>query len=305
MRFPFSGVIPINKPRGVTSRRVVNAVSKALSMRACGHAGTLDPLASGVLVVCVGHATRLVEFVQQQTKEYVGTFEFGRWSASDDLETEVMVETNPCKPSRCELEAACDQFRGDIQQRPCDYSAVHIDGKRAYRLARAGLPVVAKAKPVRIFRLEITEYQWPHLELAIECSSGTFVRAIGRDLALCLGTRAVMKSLERQAIGSFRVADSLPLELLWNEASRTSNQSVAQAALLPSLCAVAHLPCVVLSEEQTAMLARGGLMDAHGCASVGPPEGPAAAVNQSGELVGMLRVHTSGQFRLRPNFIGV
>ena len=138
MRFPFTGVIPVDKPSGVTSRRVVDAVARSLRMKAVGHAGTLDPLAEGVVVVLVGHATRLVDFVQALPKRYVGAFLLGRSSPSDDLETPIEEEPAPIVPTRDELDRAIPAFIGDLLQRPCDYSAVHVGGRRAYELARRG-----------------------------------------------------------------------------------------------------------------------------------------------------------------------
>lgn len=220
MRFPFTGVIPIDKPKGVSSRKVVDAVAKALGTKAVGHAGTLDPLACGVVVVCVGHATRLVDFVHATPKHYRATFLLGRSSPSDDFETPVEEEAAPVQPNRAEVDRVLEAFRGDILQRPCDYSAVHVDGKRAYRLARKGRPVELVVKPVRIDRIEITEYDWPRLGLDIECSSGTFVRAIGRDLAVALGTRAVMESLVRTAVGPFTIEAATPLDALTPETTR-------------------------------------------------------------------------------------
>jgi tRNA pseudouridine55 synthase len=290
MRYDLSGVLAVDKPACVTSRRVVDAVAKALGTKAVGHAGTLDPLATGVVVVCIGHATKLVDFVHQLPKHYAATFLLGRSSPSDDLETPVTEEETPPRPSRAEIEAALPTLRGDILQRPCDYSAVHVDGKRAYALARKGREVVLAAKPVRIERLEITEYEWPRLGLEIECSSGTFVRAIGRDLAGALGTAAVMASLVRTAVGSFSIAGALPLDEVTSDAAR--------AALLPPRAAVAHLPRVDLAGERLALAVRGDLLD-YGVAS------PAlAACDESGALVGILQRHETGRHRLKPNFRG-
>ena len=215
MRFPFTGVIPVDKPVGVSSRHVVDVVARALGMKSVGHAGTLDPLASGVVIVCVGHATKLVDYLHDLTKHYAATFLLGRSSPSDDLETPVEEEEQPVRASAAEIEAAAIAFRGDILQRPCDYSAVHVDGKRAYRLARKGRPVVLESKPVRIHRLTITGYEWPRLAVEIECSSGTFVRALGRDLAESLGTKAVMESLVRTAVGPFSCVASISLVPPW------------------------------------------------------------------------------------------
>lgn len=290
MRYDLSGVLAVDKPACVTSRRVVDAVAKALGTKAVGHAGTLDPLATGVVVVCIGHATKLVDFVHQLPKHYAATFLLGRSSPSDDLETPATEQDNPPRPSRAEIGAALPALRGGILQRPCDYSAVHVDGKRAYALARKGREFELKAKPVRIDRLEIAAYDWPRLGLEIECLSGTFVRAIGRDLAAALGTTAVMESLIRTAVGPFSIAGALPLDGVAPDAAR--------AAVLPPLAAVAHLPRIDLAGKQLALAIRGDLLD-YGVAS------PAlAACDESNALVGILQRHETGRYRLRPNFLG-
>lgn len=291
MRFPSSGVIPVDKPPAVTSRRVVDAVARALGMAAVGHAGTLDPLAEGVVVVCVGHATRLVDYVHALPKHYAATFLLGRSSPSDDFETPIEEEPAPRMPTRDEVEAALPAFHGDILQRPCTYSAVHVDGKRAYRLARRGRPVELAAKPVRIERLEITAYDWPRLAVEIVCSSGTFVRALGRDLATELGTRGVMESLVRTAVGPFTRAVSLPLAAVTSESAR--------AALLPPVAAVPLLPRITLAGDLLDRAVRGALVPCDAAAAA------VAATDEAGDLVGILRPHESGGWRLRPNFRGL
>jgi len=284
-------VIPVDKPVGVSSRHVVDVVARALGMKAVGHAGTLDPLASGVVIVCAGHATKLVDYLHELPKHYAATFLLGRSSPSDDFETEIDVEDSPVRPSAAAIEAAAGAFRGDIRQRPCDYSAVHVDGKRAYRLARKGRAVVLEAKPVRIHRLTITGYDWPRLAVEIECSSGTFVRALGRDLAECLGTKAVMESLVRTAVGPFANAASIALAAITPETAR--------ARLLSAATAVAHLPRIVLEGDLLARAVRGGLIE------VPAERGPAcAALDAAGQLVGILKRLDSGSCRLRPNFLG-
>ena len=290
MRFPFTGVIPVDKPTGVTSRRVVDAVAKAVSMKAVGHAGTLDPLAEGVVVVLVGHATRLVDFVHVLPKRYVGTFLLGRSSPSDDLETPVEEEVGPTVPSRDDLDRALPGFTGELLQRPCDYSAVHVGGRRAYDLARKGREVVIEPKRIRIDRLEVIEYAWPRLVLDVTCSSGTFIRALGRDLAIHLGTRGVMASLVRTSVGPFTREAALPMSGIDAVASR----------LLPATAAVAHLPHARLDAEMLSPLVRGILVDV--------PEArghdATAAIGPDGTLVGILRPHPRGGHRLRPNFLG-
>lgn len=291
MRHAVNGLIPVDKPTGVTSRGVVDAVARALRMKAVGHAGTLDPLAAGVVVVCVGHATKLVDYLHELLKCYSSAFLLGRSSPSDDFETPIEVEESPVVPTLGEVERALAGFRGEILQRPCDYSAVHVDGKRAYRLARKGREIVLEPKRVRIDRLEITAYEWPRLALDVVCSSGTFIRAIGRDLAEALGTKAVMESLVRTAVGPFTLARALPLDAITPETAR--------AALLPCAAAVSHLGSVTLAGDQLALAIRGGLID------FGSPAPALAAIDSAGHLVGILKRHESGSYRLRPNFHGL
>ncbi len=292
MRFPFTGVIPVDKPPGITSRKVVNVVARAAGMKAVGHAGTLDPLASGVVVVCLGHATKLVDHLHAQAKAYSATFLLGRSSPSDDFETPIETEAEPYVPTRDEVEAAAGDFRGNILQRPCDYSAIHVDGKRAYRLARKGKPVEIEARPVRIERLDITAYQWPRLAVEIECSAGTFIRAIGRDLGVALGTRAVMESLRRTRVGPYDVDAAVALVSI--------EPATLPAALLPPLTALPHLPRVTLSGAILDSAVRGGLLPAE--TFVGER---AAAVDDEGVLVGILSRLTDERARLRPNFRGL
>ena len=291
MHFPFTGVIPVDKPIGATSRRVVDAVARALGMKTVGHAGTLDPLADGVVVVCVGHATKLVDYLHDLPKYYTASFLLGRSSPSDDFETPIEVEAEPRVPTREEIEAALPSFRGEILQRPCDYSAVHVDGKRAYRLARKGRPLELAAKRVRIDILAVRAYEWPRLGVDIVCSSGTFVRAIGRDLAMALGTAAVMESLTRTAVGPFERARSLAMAAVTLESVR--------AAMLPAVAAVPLVPRFTLGDDLLAKAVRGGLV------AVGDePAEALAAVDEAGDLVGILKRHESGLYRLRPNFRG-
>ena len=260
-------------------------------MKTVGHAGTLDPLADGVVVVCAGHATKLVDYLHDLPKHYTASFLLGRSSPSDDFETPIEVEAEPRVPTREEIEVALPSFRGEILQRPCDYSAVHVDGKRAYRLARKGRPLELAAKPVRIDILAITAYEWPRLGVDIVCSSGTFVRAIGRDLAMALGTQAVMESLTRTAVGPFSRGQSLEMAAVTLESVR--------AAMLPAVAAVPLVPRVTLGDDLLAKAVRGGLV------AVGDePAEALAAVDEAGDLVGILKRHESGLYRLRPNFRG-
>lgn len=299
MRFPITGVIAVDKPVGVSSRRVVDRVATALSTRAVGHAGTLDPIASGVVVVCVGQATKLIDFLHMLPKRYLGRFLLGRSSPSDDTELPVELEVDPRQPSRQEIADALQAFRGEIMQRPCNYSAVHVDGKRAYALARKGQAVELPPKPVTIHRLGLLSYEWPRLELDVECSTGTYIRGLGRDLAAALGTRAVMDGLVRTSVGPFDQSDAVPLDALTGDDA----QAAAIAAVAPARSAVAHIPSITLPEHLVTNVACGGILQRSVVPDAQSAADAVAAIDQAGTLIGILRHHRDG-WRVRPNFVG-
>ena len=197
----------------------------------------------------MGQATRLIQYVQQMPKHYRAVFLLGRRSATDDVEGEVEVVEGAAEPTRAEIEAALPKFLGDIQQRPPAHSAIMVGGKRAYHLARRGEEFELAARPVSIYRLEILRYEYPELEMAIECGSGTYVRSLGRDLAEALGTAGVMAALERTAIGPFRVEDGINPDVLTAE--------VAIAKLQPPLAALQSLPRIDLTPAQLLELRHG------------------------------------------------
>lgn len=227
------GLLNLKKPKDITSRQVVDCVQRLVRPAKAGHAGTLDPLATGVLVVCVGPATRLIPFVQELRKIYRGRFLLGCESDTDDI-TGNVTANSATEVSGDELEAALPRFLGEIEQVPPQFSAVHVNGKRAYELARAGQSVEIAPKVVQVFRIDLLSYSWPHLELEIECGSGTYIRSIGRDLGQILGCGAVMTDLVRTRIGPFDVKDALSLEEL--------DEDRLQSSLISPAKAVQHLP---------------------------------------------------------------
>ena len=243
------GLLNLNKPAGMTSRRLVDGVQKLGPRLKAGHAGTLDPLASGVLVVCVGAATRLIPYVQAMPKRYRATFLLGRQSPTEDVDGPVTELVDPPIPSLDAISQAARGLTGEILQRPPEFSALKVKGRRAYDLARAGKPVDLKPRPVTVYRLEVEAYQYPELRLAVECGSGTYVRSHGRVLAASLGTAAVMSQLVRLAIGTFTIEDAASLESLDRE-NWTDR-------LLPPLRAVETLPRVVLTASEIGRLQSG------------------------------------------------
>ena len=202
---PVSGLLNVDKPAGITSRDTVDMVQRLARPAKVGHAGTLDPLARGVLLICVGSATRLVEYVQRMPKRYAGTFLLGRTSATEDTDGAATLLPNPPIPSVAEIEAAALKFIGKSQQRPPAFSALKVDGRRAYDLARRGEAVELKPRPIEVHLLKVARYDYPELDLEIQCSGGTYVRSLGRDLAESLGTAAVMSALTRTAVGPWTV----------------------------------------------------------------------------------------------------
>ncbi len=201
----------------MTSRDVVNRVCALLPKKTrVGHCGTLDPLATGVLLVCVGPATRLIQFGQSAPKHYVGNFQLGLSSNTEDITGEVVTHDNPCV-TRGEIESVLPKFVGEISQRPPAFSALRIGGKRAYDLARAGKEVVLESRKITIHRLEVLDFDFPEFQLDIHCGSGTYVRSLGRDIAETIGTHAVMTGLLRSGIGSFEQSNAVKISELNEE----------------------------------------------------------------------------------------
>jgi tRNA pseudouridine55 synthase len=272
-----SGLLNLNKPAGPTSRQVVDVVQRLARPAKAGHAGTLDPLASGVLVVGVGAGTRLVDYVQRMPKRYTGTFLLGRRSPTEDIQGEVTLLEGVPRPAAEQIRAAAGALVGQIQQRPPAYSALKLAGRRAYDLARQGHEVELAARPVTVYAIEVSRYEYPELVLEVECSRGTYVRSLGRDLARSLGTEAVMSALVRRAVGPFRLEDAADPGLLTRE-------NLA-GHLLPMLRAVETLPRVVLSADQIGRV-RNGLAVAR--EPPAPDAGDIAAVDAQGRLVAIL-----------------
>lgn len=286
------GILNINKPAGCTSRDVVNRVQRIVKPVKVGHAGTLDPLATGVLVICLGGATRLIEYVQRMPKTYRGTFLLGQSSPSDDVETEITNHADVPIPTIEQIETALPKFLGTIQQRPPAYSAIKQQGQRAYKLAREGKRVELSERPVEIYEVAVDRYEYPELQLTMRCGSGTYVRSIGRDLAETLGTKAVMRGLERTAIGSFRVEQSLVAEAIDLTAIKTH--------LEPAIKAIEQLPRLVLSENDWHEISHGREIESE-VSLIEADE--IAAMNSQGELVALLKPLGEKRFRATRNFL--
>jgi len=200
-----SGVLVIDKPSGWSSFDVVARVRRLCGVKRVGHAGTLDPLATGVLPVCLGSATRLVEFLAEAGKEYEATVRLGATSVTYDAEGPITPGTGDL-PDAAAVTAALAAFRGPQQQLPPMYSAVQQGGRRLYDLARAGVEVERRPRPVHIYRLELLDYALPDAHLVVECSKGTYIRTLAHDLGAALGCGAYLAALRRTRHGPFGLA---------------------------------------------------------------------------------------------------
>jgi tRNA pseudouridine55 synthase len=289
------GILSVNKPAGCSSRHVVDRVERVVRPAKAGHAGTLDPLATGVLVICVGKATRLIPYVQQMPKLYRATFLLGQRSETDDTEGELIEIPNAPVPSRRQIDDALLPFLGEIEQVPPAHSAVKVDGRRAYKLARKGRAVTLAARRITIHRLVVLRYDYPELELEIECGGGTYVRSLGRDLAELLHTGAVMCALERSAIGRFRIAGALRLDDVTPE--------MVSQHLQAATTAIEHIPQVTVDATQAIDLRNGRPIASPTLTKEAQPRTAVqAAIGPMGELVALVHEKRIGELWPTINF---
>jgi len=266
----------VDKPAGPTSHDVVARARRALGMRRIGHAGTLDPPASGLLVLLIGRATRLMQFVSLLDKRYIGTVRFGWETTTDDATGQPTARDDVGgRPSAATIRSALETVRAQPLQDPPPISAKKIEGERAYRRARRGEAVALQPAAIAIHRLTARDIAAPDDELPIEveCSSGTYVRAIARDIGRAAGTRAHLASLRRTGIGPWDVRDAVPFD--------TAFEAAAGTMIRPMEEAVAHLPRVELDDVSAQRFKFGQRLGA-------PPalEGPAAVFAAAG-LIGV------------------
>ena len=206
------GIFNINKPTGMTSHDAVAIIRKHLKQKRVGHAGTLDPLASGVLPICVGQATRVAEYLSESGKAYRADINFGTATDTYDAEGTITATASTADLTLNMIQETLEQFRGPQVQYPPLYSAIKIQGQPAYKRARAGEVIVLEPRPIVIHSLEILEWIPPRLTLAIECSKGTYIRSLAHDLGMQLGCCAYLEALVRTRSGPFTLSDSITLE---------------------------------------------------------------------------------------------
>ncbi|MBI1917310.1 MAG: tRNA pseudouridine(55) synthase TruB [Planctomycetes bacterium] len=284
----FDGLLVLDKPGGMTSR---DAVDRALRWfprgTRVGHTGTLDPLATGVLVLCVGSATRLTEYVQQMAKTYQTTVRLGARSDTDDADGTVTPVAEAVAPTREQLEACLQGFLGEIEQVPPAFSAAKVTGQRAYDLARRGDEVTLQPRKVSVYGIDVRRYDYPEGDLEVRCGKGTYIRSLARDLGERLGCGGLVQMLRRTRVGPFHCEDAVPLD---------ADPEAARSRLLPLTAAVADLPLLTMPAPAVAQLRQGRAIPSPGRL---PEANECAIVDEDGVLVAIARVDRRARL-LRP-----
>ncbi len=241
-----SGILNVNKPAGCTSFSIITRLRRLTGIKRIGHSGTLDPFATGVLPVCLGQATRVIEFIMGGIKEYICGIELGTTTDTYDAEGKVLERSSFAHITLPDIEKALVNFRGNIVQVPPAFSAIKIKGRPYYEMARAGHPNKPAPRIVFIESLEITRFNLPYLQLVVRCGKGTYMRSLAHDLGQSLGCGAYLKDLVRSSYGPFSLAESVTLEAI--EAAVGDNR--LDDILYQADYAVLSWPRVILSDDQ-------------------------------------------------------
>ncbi|MBE2220060.1 MAG: tRNA pseudouridine(55) synthase TruB [Anaerolineae bacterium] len=272
-----NGILNIDKPQWLSSHDVVARVRRICGTRRVGHAGTLDPLATGVLLVCVGRATRLSEYLMGQQKTYTATIRLGQTTNTYDAEGEVTEERPFSHISQDTIAESLEAFRGAIEQVPPIYSALKVNGQPMYKLARAGKDVERKPRPVTIYELDLLDWTPPFLQLRVVCSTGTYIRSLAHDIGERLGCGGHITVLRRTAVGTFNITDAVSLDTLQAEDW--------QSFCLPSDQAVANLLRIDASKTETEALLMGQQIP---CATAQAEGSLARVYDENGLFFGIL-----------------
>jgi tRNA pseudouridine55 synthase len=261
------GVLLVDKPAGVTSHDVVAVARRALGQRRIGHTGTLDPFATGLLVLLLGRATRLLRYVEDTPKVYDTTIRFGAETETDDL-TGAVTRTAPV-PAAADIERAIEELTGELEQLPPAYSAKQVDGRRAYDAARRGEALALAPARVMVYEWQLRGWRGAELDVTITCGAGTYIRALARDLGRLTGSAAHVSALRRVRAGAFDVRDAVSLDTV----------RVGEGSVRPPVAGLPTFPREPLDADGVARVARGMRVAAHA------PGARAALVDAAGELV--------------------
>ncbi len=272
------GVLLLDKPSGLSSNAALQRAKRAFNAEKAGHTGTLDPLASGLLPLCFGEATKFAQFLLDATKRYTATVRFGVTTTTGDAEGEVL-EMRPVALARSDVEAILPDFTGRQSQVPHAYSALKFEGRKHYEYARAGIAVERKPRDIEILQLALVEWHSPDAVLDVLCSKGTYVRVLAEDIGRELGCGAHLAGLRRTATGGFGIAEAIPLERL-----EAMDDGARVAALRPASTLLRDLPALRLSAAEAARFRQGAAVPAPGLGD------SACAVFAGDELLGVADV---------------
>lgn len=272
-----SGILIVDKPSGLTSHDVVGAVRRVAKTKKVGHAGTLDPTATGVLVLAIGQATRTLEYLTSHDKRYTATVRLGQSTTTYDAEGEMVGLFDRPLPPREDVEAVLGHFRGEIEQVPPIYSAIKQGGQPLYAKARRGETVEVAARPVIIYELTLTGWDPPDFELEIHCSKGTYIRSLAHDIGQALEVGGHLTALRRTASGSFTIEQAHTLDEI-----KAASTAEVVSWLLPVGAGLEGLPTLVVTADEIVDLQMGRVLPAEGGAGV------VRAVDEAGALVAIL-----------------
>jgi tRNA pseudouridine55 synthase len=276
-----SGVLVVDKPVGLTSHDVVQIIRRGTGIRRAGHTGTLDPRASGVLVVLIGPAVRLSEYVSASDKRYQATIRLGSSTDTYDAEGRVTRSAPINNVTEEQFEDILGQFVGEIEQVPPPYSAIKVQGRKAYEMAREGEEVNLEPRKIKVYSLDLLEWAPPEVVIDVFCSSGTYVRSLANDLGNSLGTGAHLVGLRRTKSGRFTLRDAVPMR-------RLQESFIAgdwYKYLIPAAEALADWPMVELDADQVELIRHG-----HRVPSIEKTQGWARGVSEQGDLVALLEI---------------
>ncbi|MEX2499277.1 MAG: tRNA pseudouridine(55) synthase TruB [Wenzhouxiangellaceae bacterium] len=287
-----SGILLLDKPLGLTSNAALSRVKRILGIRKAGHTGALDPLATGLLPLCFGQATKVSAFLLDADKEYLAEVRLGETTASGDAEGEVLERREVAALTRADAEDVLERFRGPIEQVPPMYSALKHKGRRLHELARAGIEVERKPRPVTIYRLDLLELDPPLISLRVRCSKGTYIRSLATDIGEALGCGAHLSALRRTASGPFSLEDAVTLEAL-----EEMDVDRARGLLLPSDAALPQLPAVELDDVAAVDIGHGKPV------ATGHPAAELVRIYAAGGFLGLGQVDEKGLLQVRRLFV--
>jgi tRNA pseudouridine55 synthase len=293
-----NGVLIINKPQGWTSHDVVNKCRRILQERQIGHTGTLDPLATGVLVLCIGKATKIVRYLEADDKEYTAELKLGITTDTQDADGKVLEAKVYSPPSIEKVRDVMNSFQGKIHQQPPAFSALKVNGIPSYRLARKGTIQEHKARPVTIHELKLIDFVDPVARFTVRCSKGTYVRTLCADIGDRLGMGAHLISLIRTRAGRFLLETALTLE----QTSELAASGQAEKALIPLNDAVGDFPSLLIEESDIRRIEHGNAVSIPIGFELTPSNGPIRISTKDGRLLAMARAREG---KLRPEVVFV